>query len=299
MLTIRSDLAATQFVGSLLGQCLGDALGFVVEGQSPAVCRSYVDEVIDSGRRMIARPGFLPGQYTDDSQLARELLISVVSCEGFDPADYARRIANLFSQRLVVGHGRATAEAARRLTSGVPWKEAGTPPPAAGNGSAMRAGAVGLLFAQDRDALVRAACHQGQITHRDARCSAGACAIAAAVAIAATRAPIDVVAFATEIADLVAPVENGVAAAITRLPELVAWPPDDAAEQVLAISEGDHKDAWSGISPYVVPSVLWSLYAFARSPDDYWQTILTAIAVGGDVDTTAAMAGAEAERGSA
>jgi ADP-ribosylglycohydrolase len=42
----------------------------------------------------------------------------------------------------------------------------------------------------------------------------------------------------------------------------------------------------------VVPSVLWSLYAFLRSPDDYWETIRTAIAVGGDVDTTAAMAGA-------
>jgi ADP-ribosylglycohydrolase len=42
----------------------------------------------------------------------------------------------------------------------------------------------------------------------------------------------------------------------------------------------------------VVGSVLWSLYSFLRSPDDYWETIGTAIAVGGDVDTTAAMAGA-------
>ncbi len=38
--------------------------------------------------------------------------------------------------------------------------------------------------------------------------------------------------------------------------------------------------------------MLWSLYSFLRSPDDYRQTIRTAIAVGGDVDTTAAMAGA-------
>jgi ADP-ribosylglycohydrolase len=37
---------------------------------------------------------------------------------------------------------------------------------------------------------------------------------------------------------------------------------------------------------------LWSLYAFLRSPEDYWETVCTAIAVGGDVDTTAAMAGA-------
>jgi ADP-ribosylglycohydrolase len=42
----------------------------------------------------------------------------------------------------------------------------------------------------------------------------------------------------------------------------------------------------------VVGSVLWSLYAFLRSPDDYWEAIRTAISIGGDVDTTAAMTGA-------
>ncbi len=51
-------------------------------------------------------------------------------------------------------------------------------------------------------------------------------------------------------------------------------------------------DRWDGISPFVTSSVLWSLYSFLRSPEDYWETVCTAIAVGGDVDTTAAMAGA-------
>jgi ADP-ribosylglycohydrolase len=53
-----------------------------------------------------------------------------------------------------------------------------------------------------------------------------------------------------------------------------------------------HSKQWQGISAFVTPSVLWSLYAFLRSPDDYWETICTAIAVGGDTDTMAAMAGA-------
>ena len=54
----------------------------------------------------------------------------------------------------------------------------------------------------------------------------------------------------------------------------------------------DHRDMWLGISPFVVGSVLWSLYAFLRHPDDYMAAVCTAIAVGGDVDTTAAMTGA-------
>ena len=51
-------------------------------------------------------------------------------------------------------------------------------------------------------------------------------------------------------------------------------------------------DGWQGISPFVTASVLWSIYSFLRSPDHYLESICTAIAVGGDVDTTAAMTGA-------
>ena len=39
-----------QFSGCLVGQCLGDALGFVVEGCSPAVCRKYVSETLYAGQ---------------------------------------------------------------------------------------------------------------------------------------------------------------------------------------------------------------------------------------------------------
>ena len=42
----------------------------------------------------------------------------------------------------------------------------------------------------------------------------------------------------------------------------------------------------------MTPSVVWSLYAFLRTPDDYWATVCTAIGVGGDTDTLAAIAGA-------
>ncbi|WP_082218394.1 ADP-ribosylglycohydrolase family protein [Kamptonema formosum] len=48
------------------------------------------------------------GQYTDDSQLARELLESYLACGRFDPSDYARRIAAIFAENRIVGRGRAT-----------------------------------------------------------------------------------------------------------------------------------------------------------------------------------------------
>src|SRR5690606_8424863 len=123
----------------------------------------YVRDLLRAGRAdEVGRPPFAFGQYTDDSQLARELLQSVVARGGFDPADYAARIAAIFAEGRIVGRGRATQDAARRLAQGVPWQEAGAPPPNAGNGSAMRAGPVGLLCAHDPAALVRVARTQGE-----------------------------------------------------------------------------------------------------------------------------------------
>lgn len=291
---IRMVPRAEQFSGALLGQCLGDALGFPVEGHPPEVCARYVAALDPSGERSLRGRGRFPfGQYTDDSQLARELLQSVVACRRFDPADFAARIAAIFAEERIVGRGRATEAAALRLVQGVPWQRAGTPAPAAGNGSAMRAGPVGLVFWSDPDALVQAAHDQGRITHQDPRCSAGAVAVAGAVALALHPGPLDPAEFVRRLVGWVRPIDGGVADAFTRLPAWLRLPPGRAAAPIAALGRtGGRDDGWQGISPFVTGSVVWSLYSFLRSPDDYWTTICTAIAVGGDVDTTAAMAGA-------
>ena len=67
-----------QFRGCLIGQCLGDAIGCRVEGYSPEVCQNFVRyEVRRKQIRDRDRFGLPFGQYTDDSQLARELLLSL------------------------------------------------------------------------------------------------------------------------------------------------------------------------------------------------------------------------------
>jgi ADP-ribosylglycohydrolase len=283
-----------RFTGSVIGQCLGDALGFPVEGCPGEVCRKYVDDSLKKGRAVEAgRTPFPFGQYTDDSQLARELMESFLACKGFDPEDYAGRIARIFIEGRIVGRGRATEEAALRLARGVPWEEAGTAPPSAGNGSAMRAGPVGLFFFDDPQGLVRAAVDQGRITHKDKRSSAGAVAIAGSVALALRDRPVDAEAFTAELSGWVGAVEGTLASFIQELPKWLALPPDDAAGHISGAGlPPDFNYQWDGITPFVIPSVLWSIYSFLRTPGDYWETMCTAIGVGGDVDTTAAMAGA-------
>lgn len=287
-----------QFSGCLLGQCIGDALGFPVEGLGPEECAAYVAGVVRPRRtERMRRPPFTLGQYTDDSQLARELLQSYVAKRAFEPRDYAARIAAIFAQNRIVGRGLATQRAAQRLNAGVPWEQAGEPPPSAGNGTAMRAGPVGLIYYDDTEAMVRAATDQSRITHQDPRCAAGAAAVAGAVALALQGGSIDVETFVAELLSWVAPFETVFTPCLSEFPGWVHVLPADAAGPISQAGLTDDADqaspyAWEGISPYVVSSVLWSLYAFLRTPHDFWETICTAIEVGGDVDTTAAMAGA-------
>jgi ADP-ribosylglycohydrolase len=285
-----------QFNGCLIGQCLGDALGFVAEGFSPAACRRYVEDYLKMGKAgEFGRFPFPFGQYSDDSQLARELMQSYVTCRKFDPGDYAERIRLVFEEKRIVGFGHSTKEAAKRLSQGISWEESGTPSPSAGNGSAMRAAPIGLFFFDDPDLLIRAAHDQGRITHRDPRCSAGAVAISGAVALALRQEAINIESFISSLAGWTQTIEPAFASELVKLSEWISLPPDEAINPIReAGSDPEYVDdeEWKGISAFVVSSVIWSLYSFLRTPDNYWETICTAITVGGDVDTTAAMAGA-------
>src|SRR5204863_8607941 len=95
-----------------------------------------------------------------------------------------------------------------------------------------------------------------------------------------------------ELAEMVRKVNAEMAGVVRALDTWLDLPPPAARERLRAASlDPGEEPAWRGISTHVVPSVAWSLYAALRSPDDYWTAVRTAIEVGGDTDTMAAMAG--------
>jgi ADP-ribosylglycohydrolase len=282
-----------QFRGCLLGQCVGDALGMPVERHSPDVCFKYVQQLKAGRIGERSHSNFVFGQYTDDSQLARELIQSYVACRKFCPNDYAVRIAAIYAEERIVGSSSATAKVALRLAQGISWLEAGTPPPYARNGSAMRAAPIGLFFYHHPEKLIQAAYDQGRITHQDKSSLAGAVAIALSVALAIQSNDVEHSSFLNQLSTWVRQIEASVADSLQDLIDWVCLPPQAAVKKIaLSGNPPNSLSDWEGISPHVHPSVLWSLYAFLRTPGDYWETICTAISVGGDVDTTAAMAGA-------
>lgn len=296
-----------QFKGCILGCALGDAIGAVVERKPAKTAKAYVTqcvETFDFSKVQKHHGGSLFGQYTDDTQLTRELTLSIVDEGGFVPEDFADRVCRMFDQNLIVGGGRATAAAAKRLKEGVSWRESGSPPPAAGNGAAMRAAPIGLLYWNDAKGLLQAATDQAIITHTAEMSVAGSMAIAMATAMCLnaskeTSSPLEPgwwswlsrfvwahnAEFGSDIAALTKLVFDGRKKG--RAPGSNA-----EAETVLAWLMEDDDPSWDGISPWARTSVLWSLYSLSAHPEDIWKAIAMAIWPGGDVDTTAAMTGA-------
>src|SRR5215469_14032251 len=145
---------------------------------------------------------------------------------------FAGRLVALFGEDRIVGRGFATQAAADRLIRGIPWNEAGTPPPSAGNGSAMRAGPVGLFCFGCSDDLVRTAHDQGRITHQDRRCSAGAIVIAGAVALNLQENTPSVRDFVTQLSVLAEPFDPILAIALQRIPQWLRQSPSTVASEI-------------------------------------------------------------------
>lgn len=288
--------AQDKCVGSLLGQALGDAAGLPVEGASVTAAAQAARSIRNGGFAQIS------GQYSDDTQLARELCLTLTNKGLFDARDYAERIKDLFVTNRVVGRGIATDNAARRIAQGTALSEAGEPPPSAGNGSAMRAAPIGMFHhaSHDQEGLVRDAQAQGSITHQDERCSAGSVAVAAAVAeaIQGRHEEADGVRkLCRRSGELAFGIHEGAGAAFARVAELLDCPIAESREEIAGMLSADGKapkgtDGNGIITPFVVPSVAWALFAAARSGGDPVEAAAICMDGGGDIDSTGAMAGA-------
>ena len=295
--TVPSDV----MYASLIGQCVGDALGFLVEGKSRQECTQYVHTFMANTHTIPTeiRCGFAYGQYSDDSELAREAYIAYVQNKGkLDPLVYGLRMSLLFQPNafLIVGYGYTTANACIAIREGKTCDISGSPQ-SSGNGSAMRSAPIGLLHNWEEIPAKAREC--GALTHASPRCLDGSVLIACACRyIASTRNyPFDA--------------EHFIKTLTTRCKDNT-WATDmplhldrllqkyknnmgcmEVADWVISVGLADGESDWHGtIGCGVLQSTLWSIYCFMYHPDNFVACMGLTIQPGGDVDTTAAMAGA-------
>jgi ADP-ribosylglycohydrolase len=281
-----------RFRGCLVGQALGDACGFPLEGMPPARCREQAKKAV-GGKLERSEAGFAFGQYTDDTQMAVAIAKSLAEKQTADPEDVARRFAELWTGGRIVGQGLACRQAVMAVIDGVPWDQAGAPEGRAGNGTAMRTAPVGLFFCKDPQALFTAADQIARITHRDQRSRAGAAAISSAVAHLVQGGEPSPKAVLEPAAAMASRLHKDFAEWILQLAGHLDDPEEEAVKWFTTVGFTDGgTDGWEGITPYVVPTVLGSFYSFLKHPKEYVSAIQFVIACGGDVDTTAAITGA-------
>ena len=277
-----------QFVGTLVGCAVGDALGAPLEGRS----REEIANVTGLTAGFHPFRTYSVGQYTDDTQQTIAIATSIVDSGGVDGAAIAREFVKLWESGEIVGQGPVADRAVKRLIAGTSWQEAahaGDPPL---NGAAMRVSPIGLWNFDRTERLAEDARTSSIVTHRHPMAIAGAIAIATAVAHASTSSSIDTADFLRLTSQSIAQQSPGFAEHILALRDWLELDETAALAAIVSASGQPPHRRGFGISTLVEPTVLASLYAFLKHPNDYCATVDRAIRVGGDVDTTAAIAGA-------
>lgn len=264
--------------GALLGTALGDAVGLPREGLSPRRARRLCGGP-PLGQRLVLGRGLVSDDTEHTCMVGQALLAS-----GGEPDPFARSLAWRLRGWLLglpAGVGFATLRALLKLWLGFPPGRSGVF--SAGNGPAMRAPLLGACFPDDPArlrALVRAST---RLTHTDPKAEEGAWAVAHAAARGArAEGPADPAGLIGELLDALEGDE------LRRHLERAA----------VGLEQGEPLEAYAealglakGVTGYVNHTVPVALYACLAHPGDYRGAVEGVILLGGDADTTGAIAG--------
>jgi ADP-ribosylglycohydrolase len=269
----------SRMAGLLLGLAVGDALGLPYEGLSRRRSMKMLGPP-DRYRFFFGR-----GMVSDDTEhacMTAQSLLSSHRC----PERFSRSLAwklRWWLAALPAGTGFATLRATIKLWLGVPPARSGVY--SAGNGPAMRAPVIGALLGTEADLMKRFVRSSTRLTHTDPKAERGALVVATAAA-AAVRVgdgkldPVQLVrALRTNTGD----------GDLDLLLEHVT----SALAMSLSLQEfTDSLGLEEGVSGYVYHTVSVALYAFLRNLGDFDKTVREVVSLGGDADSTGAIAGA-------
>ena len=166
--------------GSIIGKAVGNSIGFFVDGQTSDVCCEYIDIVIkkilhlygidkDLGKsdkpRYCLIDGnektilFSYGQYTEDTQCTREMLMSIEEGK-LNIETFKRKLISLYGQSGLISWdsrmncvksgivGNAEISSVQNMASGISWQESGK---TEGIGGCIRSAPLGAVYMGRKD----------------------------------------------------------------------------------------------------------------------------------------------------
>lgn len=259
---------ASRFAGCLLGLAAGDAVGTAVEFKS----RGSFEPVTDMAG---GGPFKLePGQWTDDTSMALCLAASLIETGEFSPDDQMARYCRWYDEGYMSSNGRCfdiggtvSQALARYRQTGQPY--AGSKSEwSAGNGCIMRLAPVPMYFWRDSEKAVGLSNLSSRTTHGTEEC------------IHACRL------FGWQLSKALGGLSKEDVLFDNR--RLI-----DLSEKISAIALGSYRNkSVEEIfgTGYVVQSLEAALWSFFTT-ESFEDAILTAVNLGDDADTTAAVCG--------
>lgn len=272
-------------LGTLVGGAVGDAMGAPFEG--------LWAESIPTAKSLLASfheyHGYPVGQYTDDTQLTLATVRSVIDEGDTVISDIARQISELWRHQSVIGPGGACTQAAERFLATGEYRDMGAPDGQAGNGTAMRTAALGLWFGSDRESLISTVGDISRLTHRDPRSVAGGVAIALAANQLSATDNVETTSFCNQLAEACDDICAETAALLRALPAQIGSA--NAMDFLAYAGQPEPEFENPIISPFVIPTVLASIYSILSHPNSWSDAVTYAVRLGGDVDTLGAIVG--------
>jgi len=206
---------------------------------------------------------------------------SMIQSNGFDPEDVAKEYLSWYDSKNTRGIGSTTATAINNLKIGATWQESGlTSLQSGGNGTAMRASPIGIVYRNKPELLMQYAIEDASITHNSLEPKIGSCTVALATAILSDRS-VGTISLSSLIGWI-----------IPVLPECVV------KSKLLDVQSALHEKidpkvalASIGTSGYVPETVGATLYCLLAT-SSFEDAVIMAVRAGGDTDTTAAIVGA-------
>jgi ADP-ribosyl-[dinitrogen reductase] hydrolase len=266
---VESALLRDRYRGALVGLAVGDALGATVEFMSrEQILEEYgIHREITGGGWL----GLPPGEITDDTEMALCIAESLTRLGRFDADDIANRFLAWYrsNPRDV---GNATRAVLGRMDTGLSWEEAAAEtrrrlaPRDAGNGSLMRCAPVALFARQDEELNRSSSASSSRVTHMNPL-AVECCVVYNLVLARLLDDPtLDVLETASAYAES----------------QLIG----DALGTIPTMDRADI-DA----SGYVLSTFTAACWAVHRA-DSFEEAVILAVNLGGDADTTGAVAGA-------
>ena len=278
-------------IATLVGCAIGDALG------NPFEMKPAISPLLTGWDGTFKEGGTFwwgqPGQYTDDTLMSMALTASLLSCNGYNAEDAAKRYLAWMESGNTRGIGGTTAAALTRIKLGAHHTESGLVTnvdgtPVGGNGTAMRASPIGLVYRRNLSKLMEVAMEDASITHNSLEPKLGSIAVAMGTALIAERytitkgqntvmdSPMDAL---YDVGGLLP--EDSVLRSKFELAIGHLENGTDPAEALASI----------GTNGYVPETVGAAFYCFGATKN-FKDCVVMAVRGGGDTDTTAAIAGA-------